>query len=261
MRELNCKGWEFFPFDEALAEWVENVASEALRCAGDPDLQRQWLRHGRTWFAGVNLLPNDAAGCVGNSGPMPGRAVEVAEAVCGKLPWDAGQVSVVYPGYPKRDASESEANHRYRCRRDAAHVDGLLPEGPQRRRFIRETHAFILGVPFTDCGPGASPMVVWEGSHEIIRGALRDALSGHDPESWPDVDVTDAYHAARKQVFSTCRRVEVPAIPGETYLVHRLSLHGVVPWTNKTATSSEGRGILYFRPELPGTVADWLGDR
>jgi len=260
MRDLDCKGWEFFPFDRALAEWVARVMPEALGCASDPEMQQQWLRHGQTWFAGVNVLPNDAEGRVGNSDPLLGRAVEVAHAVYGKLSWDAGQVSVVYPGYPKRDPSESEANHRYRLRRDAAHVDGLLPEGPDRRRFIREPHAFILGIPFTECAAGASPMVVWEGSHEVIRRALREAMSEHDPKNWSDVDITDAYHAARKSVFASCRRVEVSARPGEAYLVHRLALHGVAHWAEDAAAPPEGRVVLYFRPEMPGSVAEWLSN-
>jgi hypothetical protein len=29
---------------------------------------------------------------------------------------------------------------------DAAHVDGLLAEGPEKRRYVREPHAYILGV-------------------------------------------------------------------------------------------------------------------
>jgi len=258
MRDLDRKGWEFFPFDDALATWVAIVAPEARSCASDAEFQRRWLRHGQTWFAGVNVLPNDAEGRVGGSGPLPGLAVEVAEALYGKLPWDAGQVSVVYPGYPKRDVSESEASHRYRLRRDAAHVDGLLPEGPGRRRFIREPHSFILGIPFTACGAGASPMVVWEGSHEIIRQALCGKLAGHDPMKWSDADVTDTYHAARRQIFSTCRRTELSAKPGEAYLIHRLALHGVAPWSDWATAPSEGRGVLYFRPELPGGVEKWL---
>ncbi len=45
-----------------------------------------------------------------------------------------------------------------------------------------------------------------------------------------DVDITDAYTAARKRVFETCPRVALPGRPGQAVLLHRLSLHGVAPW-------------------------------
>ena len=260
MSNLAADGWEHFPFDQDLAEWLERAAPVALACAADRDLRNLWLRHGRTWFVGVNVFPNDAMGRVAGSGPLSGRAVDVARARYGNLPWDSGQVSVVYPGYPKRDVSESAANHRFRQQRDAAHVDGLLPVGEQRRRYIRESHAFILGIPFTDCGAGAAPLVVWQGSHEIIRQALRSALSEHDPKLWSEVDITDVYHATRREIFASCRRVEVPAKPGEAYLVHRLALHGVAPWIDNAAAPPEGRGILYFRPQIPTSVSNWLCD-
>lgn len=253
-------GWQFFPFDRHLANWVSTVMPAALRCAADPDLRHAWLRHGHTWFAGVNVLPNDAEGQIEGSGPLRGKAVASARARYGPLPWDAGQVSVVYSGYPKRDATESEANHRYRLRRDAAHVDGLLPEGPERRRFIREPHAFVLGIPITACGAGASPLVIWEGSHRIIAKALRERLAGHDRMDWSDVDITDTYQAARRRIFVSCRRVEVSARPGEAYLIHRLALHGVAPWAEDAEAPPEGRCVLYFRPGFPGSVADWLNN-
>ena len=104
-------------------------------------------------------------------------------------------------------------------------------------------------------------MVVWQGSHKIIRQAFRDALSEHDAMNWTEVDITDAYHEARRRIFDSCRRVEVSAKPGEAYLVHRLALHGVAPWAAGATATPEGRGILYFRPELPGSVADWLTNK
>ena len=185
--------------------------------------------------------------------------MEFAQARYGELPWDAGQVSVVYPGYPGRDTAESESNHRYRLKRDAAHVDGLLPQGPQRRRYIRETHAFILGVPITQCGTGASPLVIWEGSHDIVRRALRKALQAHGQQIWSDVDITDADHSARRKIFSSCRRVEVAVEPGQSYLIHRLALHGVAPWSGKVESPGCGRVVIYFRPVIERGVSAWLG--
>jgi len=179
------------------------------------------------------------------------------------LPWDAldltptrlhrAQVSAVYPGYPQPDPDDTPTAHRYRLTRDAAHLDGLLPLGPDRRRKIKEPHAWILGLPLTDCP--ASPLVVWPGSAAVLRAALRAALAPHDPASWADIDVTDAYTAARKQVFDTCPRVELPVKAGQATLLHRLTLHGVAPWA--PSCRDPDRIIAYFRPELP-SVQDWI---
>ena len=70
------------------------------------------------------------------------------------------QVSAVYPGYPKPRQGESDAAFRYRLNRDAAHVDGLLAIGPERRRMLRERHAYILGLPLTECSETAAPMTI-----------------------------------------------------------------------------------------------------
>ena len=59
-------------------------------------------------------------------------------------------------------------------------------------------------------------------------------------------------------MFETCRRVTVPAQPGEAYLVHRLALHGVAPWEDGAEAPEEGRMIVYFRPEFPAGGRDWL---
>ena len=71
------------------------------------------------------------------------------------------------------------------------------------------------------------------------------------------MDVTEIYHAARREAFETCRRVEITARPGEAYVVHRLALHGVAPWRDGTPAGPDGRMIAYLRPELPET-GDWL---
>jgi hypothetical protein len=251
-------GYQVFGPDPEVLDWLNTAGPAALATARDPGHRANWLRHGGTWFAGVNVLDNDGAGRVAGGGPLGGAALSAAEAVSGPLPLDKGQVSVTYPGYPRQDAGESDANHRYRKTRDAAHLDGLLPVGPDRRRMLKEPHAWILGLPVTDCGAGASPLVVWEGSHEIMRARIGAALEPHPEAEWPDVDLTQAYHAARREVFETCPRVELPARPGEATLLHRLVLHGVAPWAEASKSPSEARAIVYFRPHLPGGVPDWL---
>ncbi len=248
-------GWCRFPFDSSVAGWVEAALPEALRVSQDPDWVANWLRCGGTWFAGVNALPNDARGAVPGGPKFSGAAAEFVETRFGSQHWDRAQISVIYPGYPREMAGESVSAFRFRRDRDAAHVDGLLPEGSERRRHLREAHGFVLGLPLNETSPEASPMVVWEGSHLVMRAAFAEALSGVDATNWGDVDLTDIYQQARRTCFETCRRVTVHAVPGEAYLIHRLALHGVAPW--RGGAPDTARIIAYFRPELRH-VADWL---
>ena len=237
-------GWRRTGPDPALSDWAAAalpLAHAALASSDDP------LRCGGTWAVGLDLLPNDDSGTVGG----------VA------LPWDLlglprtalhpAQVSVIHPGYPQPSPDESDAAFGFRRNRDAAHLDGVLPVGPARRRMVKEPHGFILGLPLAGCGAGASPLVVWEGSHLVMRTALQRALQPHPQEFWNEVDITEAYTAARAEVFANCRRVEVVALPGEAVLLHRLLIHGVAPWRSGDAP----RLIAYFRPVLP-SVAEWL---
>ncbi len=249
-------GWRRFPAEPAVLDWVGSVRDAALATARDP-AHAHWHRHGQTWFAGVNVLANDALGRVGDGPALSGAAVaHINAALGGALPFDRAQVSICQPGYPRRDAGASEAAHRFRRQRDAAHVDGLKPEGPARRRVPAEFHAYILGLPLTRAAPGASPLVVYQGSHRIMADALAPLLRGRDPAHWPAVDVTAAYHAARRRCLEHCPRVALPASPGEALLLHRLCLHGVAPWAEGAAADPAGRAIAYFRPAL-AAVTDW----
>lgn len=251
--DLLEKGWAVYPPEARLADWAR-----AARAAALPGLAGAARECEGTWVVGVEALPNDAGGGVGGV-PLTCRAREVAEALWGARPLHRAQVSVVYPGYPRPRAGEGTAGFRYRLRRDAAHVDGLLPVGRARRRMLRERHAWILGLPLTETGAGASPLVVWEGSHHILRRAFEGALAGVDPRDWAGVDLTGTYHAARQEVFATCARVPVHAAPGAAWLVHRMMLHGVAPWQPGAAAPPEGRMVAYFRPELPDRAsAQWL---
>lgn len=256
------RGWVAFPHDPDIARWAAAARPLADRIAADPDLRDRWLRCGGTWFAGVNVLPNDALGAVAAEGvpPLAGAPLRFIADTLGLagFDWDAAQVSVCYPGYPAAPSvDESEAAFRYRRDRDAAHVDGLERDAERRRR-PGEAHGFILGIPLTPTPPGAAPFVVWEGSHEIVRTAFRERLGGIDPARWRDEDVTDAYVAARRRIFADCPRVPVHAAPGGAYLVHRLALHGVAPWAPDGGDAP--RAIAYFRPETwpGGTLEKWL---
>ncbi len=252
-----ARGWQVFPAEPATRAWVAAALPVARAAAADPGARGDWLRHGGTWFAGVDVLPNDAAGRVGQGPALSGAALDSVVSVLGDLPLHRAQLSVTYPGYPRRDAGDSDTAHRYRLTRDAAHLDGLLPEGPDRRRHLREPHGYILGVALTRADPGAAPLTVYEGSHAVMRAAFRTALAGVAPEAWGDVDLTEAYHAARRACFATCPRVTIALAPGDAVVLHRLALHGIAPWGADAQAAPEGRMIAYLRPILP-RLSDWL---
>jgi hypothetical protein len=241
---LTRDGYAVFPHDPHVADWANatyDLGCEVLRGDGE-------RRHGRTWFVGVDALPNAPDGSVAGV-PLAGEWLQYVDV---PPAWHAAQLSVVFPGYPQQDADESDAAHKFRRNRDAAHVDGLLLEGPDKRRHLREPHGFIVGLPLNDVA--ASPLVVWRGSHVIMRRAFLRAYAAHNSKNWGDLDVTDAYQAARREVFETCKRIPLVAKAGQALLLDRHVLHGVVAWD--PAIADDMRMVAYFRPQIP--VADWL---
>lgn len=255
MAGFPAAGWLRFKASPEVTGWIAHVRPVVECIARDPR-HAHWRRHGGTWFVGVNLLPNDAAGALDGGPPLQGEAMDFLRRYMAPAPvaLEPGQVSVCYPGYPQSDGDESEAAFRFRRDRDAAHLDGLMAIGDAKRRFLREPHAFVLGIPLAEVSAGMSPFVIWEGSHEIIRAAFAKAFAGIDPALWHEVDVTETYQQARREIFATCKRVEVLTKPGEVYAVHRMALHGMAPWTS----AHEGaRPVIYFRPELADMEA-WL---
>lgn len=252
------RGWIRFASDPAVMDWAGHALRAARRAVKNPDYAHWHVCQG-TWFVGVDALDNDDLGRVAGSAPLSGAAVAFITRHIGPLPpLHRAQVSVVYPGYPLPRDGESAASFAYRTRRDAAHLDGIKAVGPGRRRMIEEPHRFILGLPLNTASDDAAPLVVWEGSHKIMRRALLDALSGSDPASWGKVDLTEAYQQARRVVFDTCPRVELPATPGQAVLLHRHMLHGVAPWADGASAGPDGRMIAYFRPAMPGGAKAWL---
>lgn len=254
---LRKDGWAMLPRSDVLSDWVRHVHPTARMIAEDADQKAVWLRHGETWFAGVNVLPNDVKGRVGDGREIPAYIIQLIAGLGMPTELDAAQISVVYPGYPKQDADETDQAHRFRKIRDAAHLDGLLPVGVDRRRHLHEPHAYVLGIPLTKTSTDASPMVVWRGSHLMVQKNFMVALGQLPPDQWQDVDLTEIYHETRYKTFMECERVEVHAQPGSAYLVHRLAIHGVAPWGAEATAPLEGRMIAYFRPEL-SKIADWL---
>ncbi len=247
---LSADGFEIFPAAPATARWAEAASAAATRIAADPAARARHLRHGGTWFVGVDALPTGTDGSI-DGVPLAGSWRDRVP----DLPLHRAQLSIVYPGYPRRDPDETEAAHRFRVVRCAAHVDGIHAVGPGRRRVPVERHGYILGLPLDR--QRAAATVVWRGSHRIIAAALERAIGGRDPG---ETDVTDAYNAARRAVFETCERVEMgPAEPGAAFLIHRFAVHGTAPWPQDPAARPDaaGRMVAFFRPEMADPVA-WL---
>ena len=240
-------GFVTFAYDADVARWANAARQVAATLARDPQIRATNMRHDETWFVGVDLLPNAPDGSINGvelQGPWQAQVPD--------LPLHRAQASIIYPGYPGRDATESAANHRYRITRKAAHVDGLLPVGPERRRYPQEFHAYILSLPLSDVR--AAPTVVWRGSHTIMQAALAEAIGGKDPAT---VDLTEAYHAARRRVFDRCEAVPLHLALGESALIHRFALHGTDVWDAALDPDApQGRVIAFFRPEF--TAGEWL---
>ena len=234
-------GFVVFDHDPRVLDWAHAALASGF------DLG-PW-RHGGTWAVGLDALHNAPDGSVGGV-PLAGPWDALFTA---PEAWHRAQLSTTRPGYPGRDPDESDAAHRFRRDRDAAHVDGLLPVGPDRRRFLREPHAFILGLPLTPAA--VSPLVVWPGSHRIMGDAFARAFAGAAPDGFDRIDLTETYQAARRACLSACQRTTVPLMPGQAVLLHRHLLHGVAPW--EADAGQPQRIVAYFRPQT--TPAAWVG--
>ncbi|WP_299690327.1 hypothetical protein [uncultured Tateyamaria sp.] len=241
---MNRDSYALFDATKAGVRWAAAARRVATRISEAPGFRAANLRHGQTWSVGVDALPNAADAAV------DGVALNGDwQAHVPAVPLHRAQVSIVYPGYPGRDADETATAHRFRLIRQAAHVDGLLPVGPARRRFPREFHAYILGLPLNRSDN--APTVVWPGSHIIMQAALSAVIGARDPAT---VDVTEAYNAARRDVFDRISPVSLQVPPGGAFLMHRFALHGTAPWTGPAAPA---RMIAFFRPEF-ASAQDWL---
>lgn len=248
--EAAARGWRRVA-GPALLVWVRAARSPALEAlARDP----QPRRSGGTWQPGIGLLPNDAEGAIAGT-PFPWDTLGLAPR-----PLLPAQVSAVHPGYPRLEAQPgadpAAALRALAWERDTcnAHVDGLSGERFHRPR------AWIAGLPLTQADPGASPLVVWEGSHRLLARAFRAVLSPHPPAAWPDIDLGPAYRAARAEAMRNCPRVALPAVPGEALVLHRLTLHGIAPWAAGARAEPAGRVVAYLRPVLTDPAAWIAGD-
>jgi hypothetical protein len=118
-------------------------------------------------------------------------------------------------------------------------------------------HAFILGIAVTEADADAAPLVVWEGSHHLIRAAFAEAFDGVPPEDVVGIDMTGAYHGGPARGLRAAPGARFRCDPGQAVLVHRHAIHGVAPWREGARAAEDGRAIVYFRPEV-ARPEDWL---
>jgi hypothetical protein len=251
-------GYYIYKSDPRIATWAKAAIPLAADALEDQEMLAKWLMCEGTWFVGVDALATGPKGEAGDS-PLAGEVIsDLVDYLPTVKPMHRGQLSVVYPGYPKPRDGESKAAFRYRAIRDAAHVDGLHAVGADRRRKLSEHHAYLLGLPLTTCNAAASPLVAWRGSHIIVQDWLRSEFEGIAADHWGEVDLTDAYLEIRRKIFDTCERVTLWVEPGQAVLLHRHALHGIAPWGESAVASPHGRMIAYFRPEISSDLSQWL---
>lgn len=249
MTGFAARGWQVFDPDPPMLAWAGAALPVAARAMDDPVMRAKWLVCEDTWFVGVDALGNAPDGSVGGVA-LEGHALTPLRARNWPLTGlHKAQVSAVWPGYPRPRDGESEAAFGYRLRRDAAHVDGLRAEGADRRRYLREPHAYILGVALSAPHSDAAPLVVWEGSHLIVAEAFSRLAAAEGRRDVCALDLTDVYTQTRARIFRECKRVELALPVGAAVLVHRLCLHGVGPWAAPEHVTAP-RIMAYFRPEL-----------
>ena len=258
-QDLAQHGWHRLPPTASLLAWSKAHLASAQACMSNPK-NKHWWRYQNTWFAGVNVLENDAAGAVGDKPSLPQDLLQELANYClaETNTLDQGQVSALYPGYPQVDLQQSEAANHFRQQHYAAHLDGLVPLGPTRRRFLTEQHSFILGISLTEHPANAAPLMVWPNSHQRIQAWLKSTLEDKSPTSWDQLDLTDEYQQLRKQILDDTEPHALHLAKGEAYVVHRHLLHGMGHWPTDLADPlQQGRIIAYFRP-CWHQPKDWL---
>lgn len=247
-------GYIRIPWHPDIHAWSMAARRTGIEVVQDPQMKRTWLQCEGTWFVGVDALPTDRSGAM-NRHPLPTVLKDIIGCRDDLHP---AQLSIIYQGYPRPRVGETDAAFRYRRNRDAAHMDGLLAEGTPKRRYLRERHDWILGVPLTEATPTASPLVIWEASHQILQSVVVNALLNVPETDWANIDITDVYTQARKTVFSNCKRVPLFTRPGEAVLLNPFLLHGVARWQSSAQASRHGRMIAYFRPESSESGPIWM---
>ena len=258
LNQYQTRGWLKFDFDPVLNDWVDWTLPYAKQCLSDESLA-EWWRYQNTWFVGVNALANDKEGSIDSGPVLSGVAVDFMRQ------WlnfslqdlDQAQVSAIFSGYPKPHHSDSEAGFKYRLNRDAAHVDGLLKLGANGERYALEYHQYILAIPLNSVSALASPLVLWEKSHLLMRDRFQKFFDQYQKSEWPSTAVNEIYQQTRREIFMNFKRIEVSVQPGQALLIDRHMLHGTSPWRAEQGQDECGRLIAFFRPQYK-SMQDWL---
>tara|TARA_B100001057_G_scaffold375264_1_gene380039 strand:- start:276 stop:1109 length:834 start_codon:yes stop_codon:yes gene_type:complete len=267
---LKKNGWSFLNVDSIHYEWTIEAKKQLETKFHQKLFDFKNLRCGSTWFVGTNFLDNSSNGSIG--------AKLMSKKIFGNILkkfgsnikyWDKGQVSICWPGYPKKDAKETEKSFNFRIKRFASHIDGIIPFGSKKRRFAKEFHAFILGFPIQNNCLECAPLVVWEGSHKIFRNFFKEIYEGVTSNKISSIDITELYNECRKKVFTNCEVKKIIPQFNQPYLLDRHILHGIHNWkeknniklntkNNRSLNSiSDGRVIIYFRPVFFDPL-DWI---
>ena len=201
------RGWCRFAEDAAVRAWAE-AALPAARVAMHDPAQAHWWQCEDTWFVGVDALDNDARGAVAGGPSLCGAPVSVISEMFGvacprctrhRFRW-CGK------GIPSRARARVRRRSAIACAGTRRMWMAFAPKGAARRRRIAEPHMFILGLPLTGCRAGGLPR--WCFGKAVTRSCapvFATALADHKAEDWGQVDITEAYVAARREVFETSR--------------------------------------------------------
>ena len=267
---LNKNGWSFLNTDHIHYEWIAE-AKEQLETKFHQKLyDYNDLRYGSTWFVGANFLDNSSNGNIGTKSMSKFFFSNISKKFGPNIKyWDKAQVSICWPGYPKKDAKETKKSYDFRIKRFASHIDGIIPFGSKKRRFAKEFHAFILGFPLHNNCLDCAPLVLWEGSHKIFRNFFKEIYEGISFNKISNIDITELYNECRKKVFKNCEVKKITPQFKQPYLLDRHVLHGIDEWREKKNVKcspknhrllnslSDGRIIVYFRPVF-FNPHDWI---
>ena len=264
-------GWCFLDNGIENYRWIEATKANIRNKFRQKEYKDSDFRSGSTWFAGINFLDNEIGGDVDGISFSSALWSQISGKFgVGIKYWDTAQVSICWKGYPRKDRSESEKAFKYRLKKYSSHVDGLIPIGSSRKRFAKEFHAFILGIPIINNRVDSAPLMVWEGSHKIFRNMFRKVYAGLSETEISNLDVTEIYQKYRRKVFSTCPVRKVFSHNNQPYILDRHLLHGIESWSvpigdpllphlDKLFCTNpmSGRIVVYFRPAYKNPL-DWI---
>ena len=96
-------GWKVFDHDSRIFDWAQEAKLRTINKLRDKKFVKNDLRCGGTWFPGVRFLDNNDLGSLGSI-KLEGNSVSQITKRFGDFfdLWDPAQISIVYPGYPKK---------------------------------------------------------------------------------------------------------------------------------------------------------------